>query len=59
MASALSSHGYLSLIEITQPAFKRYPALRDRVNSVALGLLKKSMEPTKKLVSDMIAWVVP
>ncbi|KAJ7346207.1 P-loop containing nucleoside triphosphate hydrolase protein [Mycena albidolilacea] len=55
MASALSSHGYLSLIEITQPAFKRYPALRDRVNSVALGLLKKSIEPTKKLVSDMIA----
>ncbi|KAJ6451898.1 Dynamin central region-domain-containing protein [Mycena sanguinolenta] len=37
------------------PALKRYPALRERLNSVMLAFLKKSMEPTKKLVADMVA----
>ena len=40
-----------------KPAFKRYPALRERFNSVVLSFLKKSMEPTRKLVSDMVAFV--
>jgi hypothetical protein len=40
-----------------QPAFKRYPTLRERFNLVVLGFLKKSMEPTKKLVSDLVAFV--
>ncbi|KAJ6587354.1 Dynamin central region-domain-containing protein [Mycena sp. CBHHK59/15] len=37
------------------PAFRRYPALRKRFNSVVVTFLKKSMEPTTKLVSDMVA----
>ncbi|KAJ7743225.1 Dynamin central region-domain-containing protein [Mycena maculata] len=45
----------LSEILAKMPALKRYPALRERVNSVVLAFLKRSMEPTKKLVSDMVA----
>ncbi|KAF8173393.1 Dynamin central region-domain-containing protein [Mycena galopus ATCC 62051] len=45
----------LSEILAKMPALKRYPALRDRVHSVVLGFFKKSMEPTRKLVSDMVA----
>ncbi|KAJ6451922.1 Dynamin central region-domain-containing protein [Mycena sanguinolenta] len=37
------------------PALKRYPALRERFHSVVLGFFKKSMGPTTKLVSDMVA----
>ncbi|KAF7326480.1 hypothetical protein MSAN_01990800 [Mycena sanguinolenta] len=45
----------LSEILGKMPALKRYPALRERLNSVVLAFFKKSMEPTKKLVSDMVA----
>ncbi|KAF8181964.1 Dynamin central region-domain-containing protein [Mycena galopus ATCC 62051] len=45
----------LSEILAKMPALKRYPALRERVNSVVLAFFKRSMEPTKKLVSDMVA----
>ncbi|KAJ8522646.1 hypothetical protein ONZ45_g783 [Pleurotus djamor] len=34
-------------------AFKRYPALRERFNSVVVNFFKQSMIPTTKLVSDM------
>jgi replication fork clamp-binding protein CrfC len=36
-------------------AFRRYPALRDRFNSVVVNFFKQSMAPTTKLVSDMVA----
>ncbi|KAJ7674039.1 Dynamin central region-domain-containing protein [Mycena polygramma] len=36
----------------------RYPALRERFNSVVISFLKNSMEPTKKLVSDLVAMQV-
>ncbi|KAJ7491231.1 P-loop containing nucleoside triphosphate hydrolase protein [Mycena latifolia] len=38
-------------------AFRRYPALRERFNSVVVNFLKNSMAPTIKLVSDMVACV--
>ncbi|KAF8652761.1 hypothetical protein AX16_004257 [Volvariella volvacea WC 439] len=36
-------------------AFRRYPALRERFNSVVVAFFKKSMVPTTKLVTDMVA----
>jgi len=36
-------------------AFRRYPALRERFNSVVVNFFKTSMTPTTKLVSDMVA----
>ncbi|KAF7304935.1 hypothetical protein MKEN_01207800 [Mycena kentingensis (nom. inval.)] len=41
----------LSKIQI----FRRYPALRERFNSVVVNFFKNSMTPTTKLVSDMVA----
>lgn len=36
-------------------AFRRYPPLRERFNSVVVNFLRNSMTPTTKLVSDMVA----
>ncbi|KAK7035782.1 vacuolar protein sorting-associated protein 1 [Favolaschia claudopus] len=36
-------------------AFRRFPALRERFNSVVVNFFKTSMTPTTKLVSDMVA----
>ncbi|KAI0035035.1 Dynamin central region-domain-containing protein [Vararia minispora EC-137] len=36
-------------------AFRRYPQLRERFNSVVVNFFKNSMTPTTKLVSDMVA----
>jgi len=36
-------------------AFRRFPALRDRFNSVVVNFFKTSMNPTTKLVTDMVA----
>ncbi|KAI0311500.1 Dynamin central region-domain-containing protein [Amylostereum chailletii] len=36
-------------------AFRRYPALRERFNSVVVNFFKNAMNPTTKLVSDMVA----
>ncbi|KAI5899264.1 uncharacterized protein SCHCODRAFT_02523523 [Schizophyllum commune H4-8] len=36
-------------------AFRRYPALRERFNHVVVNFFKKSMTPTTKLVSDLVA----
>ncbi|KAG7086544.1 vacuolar protein sorting-associated protein 1 [Marasmius oreades] len=36
-------------------AFKRYPALKDRFNSVVVAFFKNAMVPTNKLVADMVA----
>ena len=38
-----------------QQAFRRFPALRDRFNSVVINFFKTSMNPTTKLVSDLVA----
>ncbi|KAF7294691.1 hypothetical protein MIND_01006200 [Mycena indigotica] len=35
--------------------FRRYPALRERFNSVVINFFKSAMTPTTKLVSDMVA----
>ncbi|KAI0792823.1 Dynamin central region-domain-containing protein [Abortiporus biennis] len=37
------------------PAFRRYPALRERFNHVVVNFFKTSMNPTTKLVSDLVA----
>lgn len=36
-------------------AFKRYPQLKDRFNSVVVNFFKNAMNPTNKLVTDMVA----
>ncbi|PPQ65318.1 hypothetical protein CVT24_011445 [Panaeolus cyanescens] len=36
-------------------SFRRYPALKDRFNSVVINFFKQAMNPTMKLVSDMVA----
>ncbi|KZT44213.1 hypothetical protein SISSUDRAFT_342506 [Sistotremastrum suecicum HHB10207 ss-3] len=36
-------------------AFRRYPALRDRFNAVVVNFFKTAMQPTTKLVSDLVA----
>ncbi|KNZ75504.1 Vacuolar protein sorting-associated protein 1 [Termitomyces sp. J132] len=36
-------------------AFRRYPALRERFNSVVVNFFKQAMTPTTKLVSDLTA----
>ncbi|KAI0933570.1 vacuolar protein sorting-associated protein 1, variant 2 [Taiwanofungus camphoratus] len=36
-------------------AFRRYPALRERFNSVVVNFLKNAMNPTNKLVGDLVA----
>ena len=35
--------------------FRRYPALRERFNSVVVNFFKTTMMPTTKLVSDMVS----
>ncbi|CAK5279321.1 unnamed protein product [Mycena citricolor] len=36
-------------------AFRRYPALRERFNSVVVSFFKAAMGPTTKLVTDMVS----
>ncbi|KAK0442961.1 Dynamin central region-domain-containing protein [Armillaria borealis] len=36
-------------------AFRRYPALRERFNSVVVNFFKSSMNPTSKLVTDLVS----
>jgi len=36
-------------------AFRRFPALRERFNAVVVNFFKTSMNPTTKLVSDLVA----
>jgi replication fork clamp-binding protein CrfC len=42
---------------ITQQAFRRFPALRERFNSVVINFFKAAMNPTTKLVTDMVSCV--
>ncbi|XAO22369.1 hypothetical protein I312_101138 [Cryptococcus bacillisporus CA1280] len=39
----------------SQQTFKRYPELKDRFNLVVINFFKNCMQPTNKLVSDMVA----
>ncbi|KAI8999046.1 Dynamin central region-domain-containing protein [Trametes punicea] len=36
-------------------AFRRFPALRERFNAVVVNFFRNSMQPTTKLVSDLVA----
>ncbi|KAG9016728.1 vacuolar protein sorting-associated protein 1 [Tulasnella sp. 427] len=36
-------------------AFRRYPALKERFNSVVINYFKNAMTPTNKLVTDLVA----
>ncbi|ORY40379.1 hypothetical protein BCR33DRAFT_699452 [Rhizoclosmatium globosum] len=40
---------------LQKPVYKRFPELRERLYNVVIGFFKKSMAPTNKLVSDLIA----
>ncbi|TPX74668.1 hypothetical protein CcCBS67573_g04053 [Chytriomyces confervae] len=40
---------------LQKPIFKRFPALREKLYNVVINFFKKSMSPTNKLVSDLIA----
>ncbi|KAJ7508835.1 Dynamin central region-domain-containing protein [Mycena galericulata] len=48
----------LSEVLAKMPAMRRYPALRERLNSVVVSFFKESMGATKKLVSDLVAMQV-
>ncbi|KAJ3130946.1 vacuolar protein sorting-associated protein 1 [Physocladia obscura] len=40
---------------LNKTVFKRFPALRERLYNVVIGFFKKSMQPTNKLVTDLIS----
>ncbi|KKA29513.1 hypothetical protein TD95_001566 [Thielaviopsis punctulata] len=35
--------------------YRRYPGLKEKVHSVVIGFFKKAMEPTNKLVKDLVS----
>jgi dynamin 1-like protein len=37
------------------PVFRRYPALKEKFHAVVIQFFKKAMEPTNKLVKDLVA----
>ena len=38
-----------------KPLFRRYPQLKEKFSAVVIGFFKKSMEPTNKLVRDLVS----
>ncbi|KAF2769805.1 hypothetical protein EJ03DRAFT_292578 [Teratosphaeria nubilosa] len=40
---------------LQKPLFKRYPSLRDKFQTVVISFFKKAMDPTNKLVKDLVA----
>ncbi len=38
-----------------KPAFRRYPALKEKLHAVVVQFFKKAMDPTNKLVKDLVA----
>nr|POE87504.1 vacuolar protein sorting-associated protein 1 [Quercus suber] len=40
---------------LNKPLFRRYPSLKERFHAVAIAFFKRSMEPTNKLVRDLVA----
>jgi vacuolar protein sorting-associated protein 1 len=35
--------------------YRRYPGLKEKLQSVVISFFKKAMEPTNKLVRDLVA----
>lgn len=40
---------------LTKQIYRRYPALKEKFHSVVIGFFKKAVEPTNKLVKDLVA----
>jgi len=40
---------------LAKPAFRRYPALKEKFHLVVVNYFKKMMDPTNKLVKDLVA----
>ncbi|TKA83600.1 hypothetical protein B0A55_00404 [Friedmanniomyces simplex] len=40
---------------LNKPLFRRYPSLKEKFHAVVIGFFKKSMDPTNKLVRDLVA----
>lgn len=40
---------------LSKPHFTRYPALRDSINDVFIGFLRKALVPTNKVVIDIVS----
>ncbi|KAF2465181.1 uncharacterized protein BDR25DRAFT_306827 [Lindgomyces ingoldianus] len=40
---------------LTKPMFRRYPALKEKFHGVVVSFFKKAMDPTNKLVRDLVA----
>ncbi|KAF1822621.1 vacuolar sorting protein 1 [Dissoconium aciculare CBS 342.82] len=40
---------------VNKPTFRRYPLLKEKLHAVVVSFFKKSMEPTNKLVRDLVA----
>lgn len=40
---------------LSTPMFRRYPALKEKFHAVVVHFFKKAMEPTNKLVRDLVA----
>ncbi len=40
---------------LNKPLFRRYPSLKEKFHAVVIGFFKKAMDPTNKLVRDLVA----
>lgn len=40
---------------LTKSLYRRYPTLKDKMHGVVIAFFKKAMEPTNKLVKDLVA----
>merc|ERR1711939_112060 len=40
---------------LNKPLFRRYPALKEKFHAVVISFFKKAMDPTNKLVKDLVA----
>ena len=40
---------------LNKPTFRRYPALKEKFHAVVVAFFKKSMDPTNKLVKDLVS----
>ena len=40
---------------VNKPLFRRYPQLKERLHAVVIGFYKKAMDPTNRLVKDLVS----
>ena len=40
---------------LNKPLFRRYPSLKEKCHAVVISFFKKALEPTNKLVKDLVA----